>query len=829
MDEMMEIIDFDRNAPIKCFLNRLGHSGRHWHDCLEILFVISGSSNVILSDKVFSMNEGDLLVINRNEMHEISSDDCTQIALQINDSFYSDMLPDVSSFRFQCNSVFQENDAVFDEMRHFIASLVKNNNDKAPGYQIQNTSLAYHLIYLLISNFLSNTKEYGTPKNAQRISELISIINAEYYTNLSLNNLSERMHLSVPYLSKYFKANTRSTFLAYLTDVRLAHTVNDLLSTNDPIEEIALRNGFSSNVTFLQAFKKNYDCLPSAYRRNSKQHQNETHAQHESTGIFSYMDLSHHNYLAMLNKYVDNAENRAHILPTVLPKNLHINIDSKHIHSHLTHNWRSFTSVGKAKELLYTDVQQNLSELQSHIHFEYIKFHGILSDDMYVYSQDTSGNPVYCFTYVDKILDFLLSIQLKPLIQLSFMPAALASDPSRTTFGFIVSPPKSISAWTSLVTAFTSHLIHRYGRQTVEQWPFCVWNEPDTPDMFSFGDDTLFYDFYRSTYLAVKDLDSRISFGTPSCYYIAQEEYRNFFMDFIPWCKEHGCPPDFINTHFYGTELTPAVEGTMGMAGNLTLSTDPDLFKKFIKNIRTMTQDMDMESLPIYLTEWNSSPSHQDLLGDTCYRSCYIVKNILENYDKLSAFGYWTLSDFLEEMMLPDDTFYGGLGIYTQNGIRKPAYYAFLFLNQLGDTLIKKGEHYFITRSDTSYQIILYNYKHFSNLYATGELFDMTPSNRYAPFSPEEGLNCDIVLENMPNGSYQLHQVSLNRSSGSAFDRWLAMGSPKRMNPQTVDLLNEISQPLPIFSTENVIDHELSLSVTLETQEVMLITITPLP
>lgn len=823
MDEMMEIIDFQKEAPMKCFLNRLGHSGRHWHDCLEILFVLMGNSTVILADKVFTMNEGDILVINRNEMHEISSDDCTQIALQINDNFYREMLPEGTSFYFQCNSVFQENNAAFDELRHLIASLIKNNNDKAPGYQIQNSSLTYHLIYILLSNFLTSKKEYGTTKNAERISELITIINTEYYTDLSLNALSARMHLSTPYLSKYFKLNTGTTFLSYLTDVRLAHAVNDLLSSNDAIEEIALRNGFSSNLAFLQAFKKNYDCLPSAYRRSSKQHQQNKDVKKENASLFSYMDLSHHNYLASLKKYLTVPE-KEHSNPSVLPKSLQVNAETSHTTS-LLHTWKCFTSVGKAKELLYADIQAELTSLQKMVGFRYIKFHGIFSDDMFVYSEDKEGNPVFCFSYIDKVLDFLLSTGLKPLIQLSFMPAALAKDPDRTTFGFITSPPKKLASWTRLVKEFTLHLLDTYGREEVISWPFCVWNEPDTPNMFAFEDTEFFYRFYQVTWQTVKELAPEIAFGTPSSYFIPQDGFRNFFEDFLPWCDENHCKPDFINTHFYGTEFTPNAVAPLGMQGTLTLSSNENLFQRFVKDIRAMAKEQNLSNVPIYLTEWNSSPSHCDFLADTCFKSCYLIKNILENYDKLNSFGYWTLSDFLEEMTLPKEIFHGGLGIYTQNGIRKPAYYAFSFLSKLGDELIKKGEHYFITRSLDGYQILLYNYKHFSELYATGELFDMTPLNRYTPFSPEENLTCNITLDGLPNKTYNIIKTSISRTSGSAFDQWIKMGAPEKMSREAVTVLNETAQPIPVYTTEDVIQNELTISSTLETLEVQLITV----
>ena len=125
----------------------------------------------------------------------------------------------------------------------------------------------------------------------------------------------------------------------------------------------------------------------------------------------------------------------------------------------------------------------------------------------------------------------------------------------------------------------------------------------------------------------------------------------------------------------------------------------------------------------------------------------------------------------------PAELFHGGLGLFTANGIPKSSYYAFLFLNRLGDTLLGRGEGWFATRRDEEYVFLFYNYRHFSHLYALGERFDMTFTDRYTPFSPEQSLDVRLRLTDLPDGTYRIKETILNRNSGSAFDRWVAMGA----------------------------------------------------
>ncbi|AMJ65163.1 hypothetical protein AXW84_06785 [Hymenobacter sp. PAMC 26628] len=82
---------------------------------------------------------------------------------------------------------------------------------------------------------------------------------------------------------------------------------------------------------------------------------------------------------------------------------------------------------------------------------------------------------MYNWQYIDKLYDFLLSIKVKPFVELSFMPSALRST-DQTVFWWKanVSPPKSYPKWEALITALVRHWEQRYGRAEVASWYFEV-------------------------------------------------------------------------------------------------------------------------------------------------------------------------------------------------------------------------------------------------------------------------------------------------------------------------------------------------------------------
>lgn len=88
---------------------------------------------------------------------------------------------------------------------------------------------------------------------------------------------------------------------------------------------------------------------------------------------------------------------------------------------------------------------------------------------------------VYNWTLLDKLYDSIISVGVKPIVELSFMPSAIANcTMPHCHIGMYNSTethPKSWAVWHDLVHAFVQHLVERHGIAEVLQWRFEVWNE----------------------------------------------------------------------------------------------------------------------------------------------------------------------------------------------------------------------------------------------------------------------------------------------------------------------------------------------------------------
>src|SRR3984893_8751455 len=181
----------------------------------------------------------------------------------------------------------------------------------------------------------------------------------------------------------------------------------------------------------------------------------------------------------------------------------------------LKHAWEHTVGSCHALLALRADWQEQLRRCHDELGFRHVRFHALLTDDMgTLISHDE--RPLYSFFNADSIWDFLLSIGMRPFVELSFMPEILASG-RETVFHFRgnVTPPADHDAWATLIRELVGHWVQRYRIAEVSQWFFEVWNEPNLP-VFWTGTQGDYFKLYGHTARAIKAVDASLRVGGPA-------------------------------------------------------------------------------------------------------------------------------------------------------------------------------------------------------------------------------------------------------------------------------------------------------------------------
>lgn len=806
---MYELVETDDSLPFDVSLHSVNFVPGHWHTSIEVIFVLRGTLEVTVGNEKRTLGEGDVLLINQCHVHEVIGFDTNIIAtFLIPVSYVKEKLSRSEDIAFDCYSgtAGKERRGALDRIRHCLAEMVQLKHKKGEAYELDMQIRMLEVFSVLLKQFsLPGGIDTGAmnEKYMERMLRIISYIDDHYREPVTLQALAEREFLSVPYLSKFFSDNIGLNFQSYLSSVRLKHAVVDLLGKDEAsIADMALDHGFPNAKSFYAAFKNKYGMTPNEYR---KQYRPDT-GERKEKGSSNYLTFSQSSALGIIQHYLQRGPSQKGQDVIALEAEYHA-VDALAGVSPIRHTWRNLMTIGKAKEGLHAGVQHQLRELQRKCPFRYLRFHGIFDDAMMVYAKDETGSEQFNFRLIDELFDFLLSIGMKPFVELGFMPSAMAANPDDTIFYVksCVSPPKSVELWCELIDRFIRHCMNRYGAAEVESWRFEFWNEPEFTAFWP-GTMEQYRELYARTYETMKRISPRLMIGAPGR--IITLDSGDFIDEFFAFCRERSCVPDFVPLHFYPhDDVNNMLQAERVNAFNklepyrkllkefVSISANPDFLKDMLIEEKKLLDKHGLADTDVYLTEWNSTAYHRELTNDTTYKAAYIVKNIIDNLDRIEGFGYWLLSDNIEEMAAPPQLFHGGLGLIAQYGIPKAGMLAYELLAKLGDRLVARGDRYIVTAGKGGYQLLAFNYCHFDELYAMGDISFIDHLNRYSGFKDNKTVKLEIEWKGLPAGKYKMVTRTISRKRGSSFDRWVEMGAPDPISTEDAEDLIASARP----------------------------------
>lgn len=111
--------------------------------------------------------------------------------------------------------------------------------------------------------------EYA-PVGVEAFDEMVAYIKENYTDKFTLEKMSRQFHLSAGYICNLFAKHYNTTFITFVTDVRMRHAASLVCNGGIPLKEIALACGYANYFYFCKQFKTYYGCAPSIYRENSK-------------------------------------------------------------------------------------------------------------------------------------------------------------------------------------------------------------------------------------------------------------------------------------------------------------------------------------------------------------------------------------------------------------------------------------------------------------------------------------------------------------------------------------------------------------------------------
>jgi xylan 1,4-beta-xylosidase len=472
--------------------------------------------------------------------------------------------------------------------------------------------------------------------------------------------------------------------------------------------------------------------------------------------------------------------------------------------------WNFCSAAGRANEGLRAGWREHLQVASKWCGFRYLRFHGLLHDDMFVCRRQ-DGELVFNWQYIDELIDALLANGVRPFVEFGFFPKDLAGESDIRCFWWQahVTPPEHYGEWCVLVDKLVRHFIQRYGVDEVRRWYFEVWNEPNLWFFFN-STRSRYFELYRATSTAVKTVDSRLRVGGPATSnfvpddrfegeqqageksvtaqikHLGDAEWQGVWIrEFLEFCAREKLPVDFVSAHPYPTDI-PFGHEVDGMRTRPADSTVRDL-----QWLRRIVDQSAFPSAEIHLTEWSTSPSARDFTHDYPQSAAYVIKTNIEGSGLVDSLTYWTFTDVFEEHGAGDSAFHGGFGLINYQGIVKPAFHAYRFLNQLGEEEIFRSDGFLATRDKNGGHLRVV-VCHYPTEHPDAPPFAVSLEAAERTLATGSPIHREIEIQHLPPGAAFLIEM-VDAAHGFALRQWQAMGSPSSPTADQIALLREFA------------------------------------
>jgi xylan 1,4-beta-xylosidase len=384
----------------------------------------------------------------------------------------------------------------------------------------------------------------------------------------------------------------------------------------------------------------------------------------------------------------------------------------------LRHTWEGLGNVDQFRWFIRRDMQDQLQQAHQDLNLKHIRAVGMFDDELRVFALDPQTwrekdrIPRYNWQIVDYVIQSLLDRGINPMITTSFMPEDMASGKQYCfTTRANVTPPKDYKQWTDLISNTVRHFVDRFGENTVKNWYFEVWNEPNLDAFWKDADKKEFFKIYETTYRAIKSVNPTFKVGGPSA---ARAEW---IKEFIEYGRENSCPSDYIIAHVYNNDSENAPLSPFAGSQSDKINQSPNFLPGVVKGTRKLLDDLGYKG-ELHFNEWGRSWFPVDAIRESQNEAAFIVKSMAECSQYADYFAYWCLSDIYDQMGYGAETFHGNYGMISLDGLKKPSYKAFQLLGKLGDRQVSVNnpndnvlKNAIATKSKDGYQFLFYAFE----------------------------------------------------------------------------------------------------------------------
>lgn len=275
---LREKIFYKDELPVSVITANVVDYPFHFHDDMEIVYVLSGSIILKSGYYTYTLKQGDMFILNDRDMHSLerTEEENMVMMLQMNLSYFERYYSDLRN-QFFVVDMEEDREEDLTVLRNILAEIMMEILQKGQGYEHKVIESTHNLISCLISDFCYVVTEDGKFQNetgnrtskilAGRLNRIMDYMYENYERKLTLSEIAENEKLSIYYLSHIIKEATGLSFQDLLSYIRVEESERLLLESSKKIGAIAEEMGFSAVRYYIKHFENWFGMHPLEYRK----------------------------------------------------------------------------------------------------------------------------------------------------------------------------------------------------------------------------------------------------------------------------------------------------------------------------------------------------------------------------------------------------------------------------------------------------------------------------------------------------------------------------------------------------------------------------------
>ena len=748
---------------------------------MELLYVTKGRVAVTYGGTSVLMRPGDMYLFGPEEKHSSVSAEDTIVMKVI---FDLSEIQERSCYQLYevDRDAFSNNGTDRKRVKALLNSILREMAQK--NRMIRLKLLYYSLFDLLVHGFLiRKDKQADGP-----LSKILGELNEHYGNSGSIAQYAAMLFLSESAFSRKFQKATGQSFSAYTTHLKTIHAAELLRNTDRTVTEIAEESGFNSSAVMQRHFRRMYSCSPTEYRKKQSVQKNETMVSAETLkGILSEIEEESVKESRSIRIQVSGEES-----------------------SRIRKGEMHCIHIGDARWLMDGDIREQLQDMVRVLGIHYIAIGNLF--DAYFRIREGHDTSHLHFERLDRAIDQILNAGCHPVMMLPENRSVTIRDIGSETRIFkdetIFTGP---SEWEAVFISFISHILGRYTYAVVRSWIFVIEH---VPSQDTAAECAAFRDLYQRSFLILRKYvpGAQIWANTLNSSVLPEllaEDLRTW--------EKAGILPDGLNIMVYPYRVEARKDGQKNWDFSL-LRIDSDLhfMREEIDAYQLLAGKCRCSTLPLIISEWNTSLSDCNPYNDSCAKACHILVQMADASTKAEKLFYRGLSDLAVSGFDESEPLIGASALLTRNGIKKPSFYAMEFWGRLGDYIVSIGDHHVAaTNHGTAFQILLFHPTKMSEEYKLIPESEHRMDELVWETGNGDSLDFEIRFPELTEKK-KLRVYHMSDREGAVYTEWERIGRPSQLSPSELHYLKAKSIPTLTVSVVYPDEHGITLSFSLE-------------